>query len=359
MLGFEIDDSPDNPAWDAFVARSPDAHLEQTTPWAGLKISQGWRAYRILVRDQGRLVGGAQVLHRPVKKLATVAFISSGPIAESADAYTQVTQQVIAGLKRAAHSYQVVLPPYNWTNVVPVLAANGFFPKPNALPPSNLVTATLMIDLTQDLDTILAGMGSSTRNSVRRGMKEGIEVMEGGTEDVATFFRLMNQLCLRRGIAPRPASVEECHEIWRRLAPAGLAKLFVSRYQSEDVSAALAFVCGGTMRVWKIGWSGEHAERRPNQVMWWELLKWAKAAGLKVFDFDEILPEHARAIQRGETVDDHYWGVTQFKLGFGGKISMIPDAYYRSFSLPAQAMLQLGGSKLATSPWLLRWASRL
>lgn len=357
---FEIDHAIENPAWDELVARSPGVHHEQTTVWAARKRHHGWQAYRILVREHGRLIGGAQVLHRRALKLTSIGFISRGPIAESAESIALVTQQVIAGLKITAHGYLVLLPSYIWTDIVPVLIANGFHAKPDMLMPDHLVTATTVVDLRQDLETILARMNESTRSCIRRGIKRGIEIGQGTAADIDTMHQRMCQLCARREIVPEPASAKEFHDIWECLAPRGMVKLFVSRYQSETISAGLSFVYGENMLAAKTGWSGEHPELFPNHMKLWEMIKWAKASGLKQLDLHHLVPAHAKAVLRGEElVDDGYSGVTKFKLGFGGDIIVIPDSYYRSFNRAGQAALKLGGAKLLARGRIQRVVNRL
>ena len=42
--------------WDAFLARSPEAHLLQTSAWGQLKDSFGWSTHRLLSGDAGALM---------------------------------------------------------------------------------------------------------------------------------------------------------------------------------------------------------------------------------------------------------------------------------------------------------------
>jgi peptidoglycan pentaglycine glycine transferase (the first glycine) len=354
-VGVEMDYTAEDPVWDSFVTQCPGAHYEQITAWARARRAFGWQSYRILVRSEGELIGGAHVLYRRVRKLASIGFISRGPVSKSAETAPLVAQQVVEGLKRTAHTYVVILPHYEGADIVPVLTANAFYQKPVALPPRHLVTATMVIDLNQSLDAILARMKSKTRYNIRHGLRKGIKVTQGGETEVETFYRLMCQLCARRGTTPNPRHFAQLDEIWRCMAPGGAVKLFLAHYNSEVVSGAFAFVYGGIMRVWKAGWSGEHDKHHPNEVLWWEMIKWSKDAGLRQLDFVQIPPGHARAALRGETINDNYWGVTQFKLGFGGEILLLPDAYYRSFNGGIQALLKLGGARLLESPRILKW----
>ena len=202
-------------------------------------------------------------------------------------------------------------------------------------------------------------MRSNTRGHIRRGIKAGIQVVQGDASHVDLFFKLMSTLCARRGTSPFPRSAAAFRDLWRCMSKSGGTRLFLAGYQSEVVSAAFTFVFGNVMRVWKVGWTGEHDEHRPNQVMWWEMIRWAKQNGCSRFDFVQLMPEHARALLKGETVQDPYWGVTQFKTGFGGKVLLLPEAYYRSFNPVIQAALRLGGARFLGSPTGLKWVRKL
>ena len=355
---FEIARTMADADWDLFLARCPGRHHEQSAGWARVKHLQGWDSYRILVRSEGNLIGGTQVLCRRVRNFVTIGYVVYGPVATTDDLLGVVTRQVVEGLKIARFTYLVVLPGFNWVNVVSVLKESGFFPKPNVLPPSNLATATLLLDLTPDLDVLFSRMRRSTRKGIRKGLKAGLEVSLGGESDLDTAHALMCQQCTRRGTTPEPPQAKDFHNIWREMAPTGAVKLFLARYRGEIVASILAFSFGDTLRAWKGGWSGRFDEYYPNHVICWEAIRWAKLAGLRCFDFVQVIPEHAKAVQRGETIDDSYWGVTHFKLGFGGDLVVIPDAYFRSSNSAAQLALRLGAASVLGSPQVLRMVKR-
>lgn len=363
LVTVEIAGKAEHPTWDSLVAGCPGGHHEQTCGWGSFKRTVGWEPRLILVRCDGRLLGGALLLCRTLRRLFTIGYISRGPVCFTADRgdFDLVARSVLDELAKMSLSYVVVVPHYEAAGMVPILRSHGFYPKPDLLPPSKLISATLVLDLNNDLNSILSAMHSTTRNKVRRGMKSGIEVSEGGAADVPTFFRLMVNLCERRGIRPSPAATLGYYEDMLKCLGPGYVKVFVARYGAEPVSAAFAFVFGDSMRVWKVGWSGEHARCQPNRLMWWEMMKWAKNANLRWFDFVQILPDHANALLRGEKVNDEYWGVTQFKLGFGGKLLILPEAHYRSFHGLIHPLLRFGGARLIGSKrgsWVAQKVSR-
>ena len=59
----------DDPAWDAFLAATPGGDHLQTSLWAQVKAPFGWRAARVVVTRDDRIVGGVQLLIRPLPLL--------------------------------------------------------------------------------------------------------------------------------------------------------------------------------------------------------------------------------------------------------------------------------------------------
>jgi uncharacterized protein YbdZ (MbtH family) len=54
--------------WDDFAAQVPSGDYKQTSLWAQVKAVAGWRAVRIIIRREGAIIAGAQVLIRPLRQ---------------------------------------------------------------------------------------------------------------------------------------------------------------------------------------------------------------------------------------------------------------------------------------------------
>jgi lipid II:glycine glycyltransferase (peptidoglycan interpeptide bridge formation enzyme) len=94
------------------------------------------------------------------------------------------------------------------------------------------------------------------------------------------------------------------------------------------VAAVVAIPFGDTVIYKRGAWSGRQGNRRPNEVLHWTAIKWAKAQGYHYYDFEGIDPRAARAIVHGEPCPDSLTqSVTSFKLGFGGQVTLFPGAY--------------------------------
>jgi len=217
------------------------------------------------------------------------------------------------------------------------------------LPPRGVGRATLLIDLRQDLDALLADMSMTKRQNLRRAVRKGVRVRVGDAADAEIVRELMWTACERRGISPSPPHKDIFENLWKVMGPTGGVKFFIAEVDGQPVAAACVQVFGGTMQLWRVGWSGTHDHCNPNDILHWEMMKWAKENGCHVFDFMHILPDHARAILRGERIEDSYSGVTDFKTSFGGRVRLLPEIYYRSFDPLTHSVLNLGAARIMES----------
>jgi lipid II:glycine glycyltransferase (peptidoglycan interpeptide bridge formation enzyme) len=314
----------EDPDWDAFLAQTPGGHHVQTTLWAQVKALLGWQAARVVVTQGAQIVAGAQLLLRPLPFVGAIGYVTKGPLLALEDPL--LAKLVISKLHQVAKSYRsqylVVQPPGNGQVLADQLSRWGFKPSSNEVAP----TATVVIDLTKNLDDILAQMKSETRHNIRRGQRKGVTVREGTGRDLPTFYRLYVASSQRQKFSPPPE--EYFSEMWRLLDPHGYVKLFLTEYEGEAVSALWVAPFGDTVLIKRIGWSGCHGSLRPNELLYWTALQWAKSQGYRYYDLEGIDQRAARAIVHGEPCPDSLLqSPTRFKLGFGGQVTFFPGAY--------------------------------
>jgi lipid II:glycine glycyltransferase (peptidoglycan interpeptide bridge formation enzyme) len=346
--------------WDHFVASQPGGSTDQSTIFARARGTAGWEPWLLTLKLENAIVGGALILRKHVRGLGSILYVSRGPVCRPGANFVLATcKELDRAMTRLFGIYCVVVPPFHADHLMGQLEQVGWRPKPESLPPSGLIVATLLLDLRQDTLSILKQMRGSTRRDIRRSMESELRVSEEGPEAIGRFFWLMSQLCKRRGVKPQPASSRTFEQLWRELGPHGYCRMFIGHLHGEDVSGAFALAFGKTFAVTKVGWSGAHEKTRPNHRIWWECILWAKEHGFETFDFVQILPHHAQALLRGETVHDHYWGVTMFKAGFGGALAFSPPPLYSVRHPLLRPLFYLGGQRIVKSSWLHKIARRL
>ena len=314
----------EEPDWDAFLVDAIGGHHLQTSLWGQLKAFSGWRAARIIVTRGEQIVAGAQLLMRPLPLIGNVCYVPKGPLFTSNDPelrnlFIDKLQQMV---KTHRIVYLIVQPPCNDEAFAHQLTKLRFQQSKNRL----FITATLLVDLTMDLDKILAQMRKKTRQHIRVGQRKGISVREGTESDLHTFHHLLGTAGKRLKFSPDPE--EYFRTLWRLFNPHGYVKLFLAEYKGEAVSALLTIPFGDTVLCKRIGWSGDHLKRYPNELLHWATIKWAKSKGYRSLDFEGVDLKVARTLLSGEPLPDETMkGATFFKLGFGGRITLFPEAY--------------------------------
>lgn len=336
-----------DPTWDAFVAATPDSRHVQTSWWAQTKVWLGWRAGRVLIRRDGRIVAGAQLLSRRLGRLGAAGYVARGPLGVGGD--PELQRLALDGIDRLlrAHRirYLVVQPPPEASGIVEGLRRRGFRPAFADLEPNP--SDTIVVDLTKSLEELLGGMKEKTRYNIRLAQRKGITAREGSEADLEPCHRLLACTSQRQDF-PVP-TLEYFRSMWRLLHPRGYLRMFLTEYEGEVVTSLLAIAFGDTVTFKFGGWSGRHGNRHPNELMHWTAMRWAKAAGYRSYDFESFDPDLARAIVRGEPLPDpHARTVATFKLGFGGQVRCLPGAYERVTN-PALRMMYNPVSTLVMS----------
>lgn len=313
-----------DPAWDAFLAQMPDGHHVQTSLWAQIKAALGWGAVRLVLTEGEQIVAGAQLLTRPLPLIGQVGYIAKGPVFVNDD--PGLARLLIPALQRLVKRERIqhltVQLPGDGQNLVQLLVENGFQPGTTEVAPP----ATLLLDLSKDIDTLLGEMNAKTRYNIRLSERKGITVREGSAKDLDAYYRILTATSQRQQFSPYPKRYFT--EMWRLLSPAGCVKLFLAEYAGEVVSAQLAVPFGQTMINKMSVWNGRYGNRRPNEAIQWAAIQWAKAEGYRYYDFEGIKPAAAQAILNGEPVPETIkQTVTSYKLGFGGQPRLFSGAF--------------------------------
>lgn len=320
----QISQKGEDAAWDAFLAQTPEGHHVQSSAWAQVKASLGWRPVRIIITQADNIVAGAQVLMRPLPLIGAIGYVSKGPVIALDD--PGLTTLVINQLKKLARKFRIqhltLQPPGGNGHLVQGLSEQGFRPSTAELAPP----ATLLLDLSKDQDALEAEMNRKTRYNVRLSGRKGITVRDGDESDLVTYYKILASTGERQNFSPYPEKYFT--EMWRILKPRGWIKLFLAEFENEVVSAQLAVPFGDTMINKLSVWSGQHGSRRPNEALQWAAITWAKSQGYRFYDFEGIKPAAARAVLRQEAIPESLkQSVTSFKLGFGGEVTIFPEAY--------------------------------
>jgi peptidoglycan pentaglycine glycine transferase (the first glycine) len=343
--------------WNAFVAQWPDFALMQSYEWGQFKEAMGWKVVRLAVERDGRLVAGAQMLIKPLLLgLASIAYVPRGPLLNwENEAAVQSLLSAVHGSARRHRAISLKIEPA--TSYSPEmqrrLQSYGFR-RSNF---NNQPQCSMLIDLTPDIDALLANMHKTTRYNVRYSARQGVIVREATVADLDTFYRMLEFTAKRAGFPIR--SREYYRQEWNALALPGYVKLFLALYEGEVLATRMPAAFGGKAATLHSGSFDTHRKLKPNELLMWESLKWAKTQGCATYDVWGIPDEIGAHLHLGQPLPEEQkgglWGVYHFKRGFGGDVVYYVGAYDFVYSpslywLMNVAMAQLGSlEKLA---WL-------
>ncbi len=316
----EIDD-----AWDSFLESKRDGQHEQTSRWALIKRRDGWKCLRIIFTLKNQIWGGYQILYKRKGILGNIGYISKGPIVPVQD--NEFIDFVVKTIRQSAKKNKIrlllVQPADCSSEMSSLLKEKGFCV--NYID-GIYMDATLSLELEKREDELLGDMKRQKRQNIKKGIKKGVSVREGSKEDLHDFFCCMTKTCERQGFKPNPSSCEFFHEMWDLFSPGGNFKLFIAEYKNEMVSAIVAIPFGDTVYFYKFGWSGKYGKCRPNDLLYWEIIKWSKKQGYKSVDLVSVDRGTAEKKLNGQAErDNRVKGTSLFKLGFGGEILYLPE----------------------------------
>jgi lipid II:glycine glycyltransferase (peptidoglycan interpeptide bridge formation enzyme) len=320
--------------WDTYVANHPAGHLLQTWAWGELKARFGWRAVRLALVEDGRIVSGAQVLFRPVPPVFNLAYVPKGPLVDWTDS-TQV-DTLLAGLRRLCRSQRsafLKIEPHASDDDAlrdTISQYGGATSQFTVQPPR-----TIVVDITPPEEAILAAMKQKTRYNIRLAMRKGVTVRPGTADDLPTFYRLMQITGQRDHFGIH--GLDYFSTILELFGPKRAA-LLLAEVQDEPVAGLMVLAHRPTAYYLYGASSDSHRDRMPTYLLQWEAMRWARANSCQNYDLWGI-PDADEETLEAEFVahsrdTSGLWGVYRFKRGFGGRVTRAVGAFDFVYNRP-------------------------
>lgn len=316
--------------WDDFVGQEPVFALLQSWAWGVFKEKLGWQAFRIAVEIQNQIVAGCQLLIKPFPLgVGSIAYIPRGPIGLWLEG--EITSLLLSEIHRIAHQNKAIFlriePPLFDKPLVDKLLGQYHF-QPNTH--TNQPKATIILDLTSDLDVIFSQFRKGTRKDIKKSNREGVNVRVGECKDLSAFYELMNNTAHREQFSARARNYYELE--WQIFAEIGQTALHLVSYKDQILAAGMVSYFGKHAAQFHAGSIGKLTDLHPNHVLVWERIKWAKAKGCCTYDLWGIPDEIGEMISNGIRIPiwertDGLWGVYRFKSGFSDNVIVFVGAY--------------------------------
>ena len=273
--------TPEDVAWDAFLAAHPFGHHEQSSVYGQLRKSYGFETERVVLHRQGRIVGGAQVLWRRTP-IGRIAVVKRGPLARDDDpaVISELVQQLDKLAQRRKFAIQRVETFMPQQTAREALAAHGFEPRQSW----GSIQPSVMIRLDGDDDGLLARMTHKGRYNIRRAERFGVEVRIGDAGTLGDFYQLHANSADHQDFAIFDRSYFEY--LLEVFGPSGHVQQFIAYHRDQPVAALFNTIVGDYMLY---GWGGidrgdEARKLMANYLLHFQAMSWARKYGCKYYD---------------------------------------------------------------------------
>jgi len=366
--------SEDNPQrWNKIISQLPYNHVLQSYQWGQFKSRHGWSAHRLIFRDNATIKGAALVLQRKLPLLPWgIMYVPKGPMLDYSNA--ELVNKVLFYLERLARQQKALLIKIdpdisfeddnpNWSGIQSKVTAPAQ-PVPVSAPVVEALTHrgwklsseqiqfknTVLIDLGQSEEELLARMKPKTRYNIRLASRKGVQVRPGNVDDLETFYRIYAETSARDEFLIRP--FEYYSDVWRSFLQDGMADLLLAEWEGKLLAGLMLFRLGH--KSWYLYGASSNEKRNlmPNHLLQWEAIRIAKRKGYLLYDLwgaPDVLNE-----------EDPMWGVYRFKKGLGGQTVSHIGAYdfstnriltrWYTWLLPRYLSLSRSSRQQASSP---------
>ena len=313
----------DDPKWMAFLHAGHLVGLEYDLAWRGVfSDTYGHRPHYLAAYSGMSVVGVMPLFAAPVwgagRCLVSTPFLDcGGPLADS-----DAAREALLGAALEMRA----------TSSAPYLEIRSLTPD-NAATSVRTDKAKVVLDLPVDEATLWQQLDAKVRNQVRKAQKAGLTVAVEDAEQVPSFHRVYARNM--RDLGSPAAHPKLWTNVFRHFGDR--ARLILVRHRDVPIAGAIWLSCG---QIAYVPWASalrSHFHLCPNNLLYWEAVRMACAAGCRQFDFGR------------STVHS---GPYRFKLQWGARPVQLYWHYYcRPGVRPPVAAQERRSLQLAEAAW--------
>ena len=312
--------------WNSILDQFPDATIYQTEPFSRYSIG-GKNLEQFLMFEKSEIVAGAIVR---IKKIPMInrgaAYIRWGPLHLNND-----PDILISCLKFLNHEYaekrnlllRIMSNKIDSVdNSYSVFQNAGFKKYVNG-------NDSIIIDLTNDENTLRAGLRKKWRYSLKQAENNDLSVEIGSSENhFDTFHRLYKEMHSRKKF-DEFVNISSFKKINFELEDNKKLKIFICKFNSEPVSAIVLSGIGKT-GIYLLGGSSNNGLKvGASYFLQWQAIIWLKENGFAFYDLGGIDKSNNP-------------GVYTFKSGMGGREITSLGGFQACKSIASKAIVKLG-----------------
>ena len=299
--------------WEKMIDAVSPISLFQRWDWADVQKMSGVTVMRFGYFQGNSLIGIAQAAV-VVAKRGNFLHVRHGPVIKNWN--TTNGKAILSHLKTIAREHACVcirISPFIENNNKNENIFKTFGGLPAAIHAMDAEHAWVL-DLAASEEQLLAAMRKTTRYEIRRALKVGVSIEK--TTDPASlsiFFDLYNTTAKRHGFVEHQNIKEE----FSVFAAAGHALHMIGRMNGKPIACAIILFVGSEA-IYHHG-ASVASSVPASYLVQWEAIREAKKRGMVQYNFWGIAPT--------ENPHHPWYGLTQFKKGFGGTTRTMIHAY--------------------------------
>lgn len=273
--------------------------------WGETKAAHNWKVERVFVKSGDEIVGAAQLLIRrlpgPFKALV---YVPRGPVANEKDRV--VTLRALADHAKNIHGAVAISIEPDWETVPDV---EGWKQSANTI----LIPRTLILNLTNTEDVLMADMTKKTRQYIRKSGNEAIEIRQvKGREELDGCLDIYKQTAQRAGFGIHTDTYY--YDIFDNLGEH--SPVFAAFLDGKPIAFLWLAISQETAFELYGGMNDEGQRLRANYALKWHVIRTMKKWGISRYDFNGLLND----------------GVSTFKQGFASHEDMLAGTYDKPLS---------------------------
>lgn len=300
--------------WDELILTNPDqGNIFQGAVFAELKQRSGWTP-RYIVGDTVAIT----VLEKSVPLIGKLWYLPKGPGVIAMRALESVLDELRLFAKQQGVFLVKIEPelPKADETLADLLKLGLIRTTP--IQPN---FSTVLIDLTPDLDGVMASLNQKGRHAIRRAERDGATAEAVDTND--ENCRMMYDLFTATAEGSfRIRTYEYYKAFWQSYAERGQGQLFFAYADGQLVAGAYALAYG-QKSTYKDGASTrERTVYGASHLLQWRVIEWAKARGSVVHDLCGVPP-----VDEISNPEHPHYGLGRFKTSFNKTVTEYVGTY--------------------------------
>ena len=277
----------DKREWDDYILEH-DGHPLQLWGWGDLKTVHNWKAYRLFVHDDEKVVGAVQLLVRKLPwPLKSLAYVPRGPVVDR-DNSGKVLSELAKYVKRTYGSVVITIEPDSQEYTVP----KGWKQSKNCILPAR----TIILDLTRPEPELLNDMAKKTRQYIRKSASEAIEIkMVRSREELDRCLAVYHETAERAKFDLH--SDRYYYDVFDKLGDH--SPVFAVYVDDQPIAFLWLAISADTAYELYGGMNELGQQLRVNYALKWYAIQKCKEWGLSRYDFGGLLDGGISTFKRG------------------------------------------------------------